>query len=643
MSDDTSHAGTIMSYIEYSRMPKPLLKAFWANFLGDSKDWFKISIIFFIFLNTVIRFAAGKEPAAVALLVEFIYCLVMSLQCYPLQSGGLLVVHAVAIGLTDTKHVLEEIEINLNVFLLLIFMVSCIHFLKSVLLFIFTQLLLRVEGKRTLAIIFLLTAALMSAFLDALTVSAVVVSVCQGLLGVYYHVVKHRNLPRINYDRRKVEYNVRPKIRRKVTKEKLSPEQVEKMLDDGVDPREHDMRGSREESFITDFEEFMGERSGSQTRQSLTRRPGEEKGETLRRSVQKQSTSGSGGPLDNFKMPKLVKVMSDKIEQPKIDAEGEDLTEEHKALDYQMGRFRAFLRSLLMHAAVGTALGGLVTKVGEPQNLIVADVVGWDFITFIEKMLPIWAPCIPIGIVITYLVETYPHCGYGTRMPDGCREILKTFSASEYGKMETREFANLSIQVVGSVLLVLGLVFQVAEVGLVGLMVIIIITSFNGIIVEHEIAEAFEDAMPFVSLIVVFFGVVAVLNDQGVFTPVIDAVLALDDDVQLPVLFLANGALSMVSDNVFVATIFIDQIDQAVEAVNSTISREQYDRLAISVLSGTNIPSMATPNGQAAFLFILTSNLAPIVGLSYRKMTLMALPYTLCLSVSGILAVAFFV
>lgn len=578
-----------------------------------------------------------------------------------------------AIGLTDTKHVLEEVEFNLNVFLLLIFMVSCIHFLKSVLLFIFTQLLLRVEGKRvssntpchlhtsptsrtacssslpqTLAVIFLLTAALMSAFLDALTVSAVVVSVCQGLLGVYYHVVKHRNLPRINYDRRKLEYRVRPKIRRKVTKEKLSPQQVEKMLDDGVDPREHEFRSSREESFISDFEDFMGERSGSQTqhsirspnsRQSLTR-PGE-KGDTLRRSVQKQSTSGSGGPLDTFKMPKLEKVMSDKIEQPKIDAHGEELTEEHKALDYQMGRFRAFLRSLLMHAAVGTALGGLVTKVGEPQNLIVADVVGWDFITFIIKMLPIWAPCIPIGIVITVLVETYPHCGYGTRMPDPCRDILKSFAFSEYGKMETREFANLTIQVLGSIILVLGLVFQVAEVGLVGLMVIIIITSFNGIIVEHEIAEAFEDAMPFVSLIVVFFGVVAVLNDNKVFTPVIDAVLSLDDDVQPPVLFLANGALSMVSDNVFVATIFIDQINDAFEAVNSTISREQYDRLAVSVLSGTNIPSMATPNGQAAFLFILTSNLAPIVGLSYRKMTLMALPYTLCLTVSGILAVSF--
>jgi len=33
--------------------------------------------------------------------------------------------------------------------------------------------------------------------------------------------------------------------------------------------------------------------------------------------------------------------------------------------------FRAFLRSLLMHAAVCTALGGVAILVGEPQNLLI--------------------------------------------------------------------------------------------------------------------------------------------------------------------------------------------------------------------------------------------------------------------------------
>jgi len=35
--------------------------------------------------------------------------------------------------------------------------------------------------------------------------------------------------------------------------------------------------------------------------------------------------------------------------------------------------FRAFLRSLIMHGAVGTALGGVTTVVGEPQNLLIAE------------------------------------------------------------------------------------------------------------------------------------------------------------------------------------------------------------------------------------------------------------------------------
>ncbi|MEC8485138.1 MAG: sodium/proton antiporter, partial [Pseudomonadota bacterium] len=46
-------------------------------------------------------------------------------------------------------------------------------------------------------------------------------------------------------------------------------------------------------------------------------------------------------------------------------------------------------------------------------------------------------------------------------------------------------------------------------------------------------------------------------------------------------------------------------------------------------------PSVATPNGQAAFLFLLTSAIAPLLRLSYGKMVWMALPYTIVLSIVG--------
>ena len=39
-----------------------------------------------------------------------------------------------------------------------------------------------------------------------------------------------------------------------------------------------------------------------------------------------------------------------------------------------------------------------------------------------------------------------------------------------------------------------------------------------------------------------------------------------------------------------------------------------------AIIAGTNLPSMFTPNGQAALLFILTSSIAPLIHLSYRKM-----------------------
>ena len=70
-----------------------------------------------------------------------------------------------------------------------------------------------------------------------------------------------------------------------------------------------------------------------------------------------------------------------------------------------------------------------------------------------------------------------------------------------------------------------------------------------------------------------------------------------------------------------------------------SIDRDQFDVLAIAINTGTNLPSVATPNGQAAFLFLLTSALAPLIRLSYLKMLWMALPYTIVLSSVGMIAI----
>jgi NhaB family Na+:H+ antiporter len=63
--------------------------------------------------------------------------------------------------------------------------------------------------------------------------------------------------------------------------------------------------------------------------------------------------------------------------------------------------------------------------------------------------------------------------------------------------------------------------------------------------------------------------------------------------------------------------------------------RRSFDQLAVAINTGTNMPSVATPNGQAAFLFLLTSALAPLIRLSYGRMVIMALPYTLVLGGVG--------
>jgi NhaB family Na+:H+ antiporter len=122
---------------------------------------------------------------------------------------------------------------------------------------------------------------------------------------------------------------------------------------------------------------------------------------------------------------------------------------------------------------------------------------------------------------------------------------------------------------------------------------------------------------------------------------VIAYVLSLPEEAQPGMFYIANGLLSAISDNVFVATVYIGEVKQAF--TNGVISREQFDALAVAINTGTNIPSVATPNGQAAFLFLLTSSIAPLINLSYMRMVTMALPYTITMGITGYIAVIYMI
>ena len=52
-----------------------------------------------------------------------------------------------------------------------------------------------------------------------------------------------------------------------------------------------------------------------------------------------------------------------------------------------------------------------------------------------------------------------------------------------------------------------------------------------------------------------------------------------------------------------------------------------------------SLPSIATPNGQPSFLFILTASIAPLLDLSYGSMMYMTLPYTVTMTAAGLFGV----
>lgn len=490
--------------------------AIYTNFLGQSPNWYKLTIIAFLFLNPLV-FINQPYIAGWLLVIEFIFTLAMALKCYPLQPGGLLALQAIAMGMTSTEKVMHEVSVNIEVILLLVFMVAGIHFVKDLLLFVFTKLLIRVRSKVGISLAFTFMAAFLSAFLDALTVVAVIIAVGVGFYAIYHKISSGKGF---------------------------------------IDPHDHNADHEVAELSRADLDAFRG-----------------------------------------------------------------------------------FLRNLLMHAGVGTALGGVSTMVGEPQNLIIAAAVGWDFAEFALRMASITVPVLIFGLLTTVVVEKLGIFDFGVKLPPAVQDVLIAYDNYQSAKMMTTDIAKLWVQGVIAVLLILCLSLHIASVGLIGLMVIILATTFCGVTDEHAIGHAFKEALPFTALLVVFFAVVAVIIDQHLFTPVIAWVLTFDGQLQLAVLFLANGMLSMVSDNVFVGTVYINEVKGAWEA--GKISREQFELLAIAINSGTNLPSVATPNGQAAFLFLLTSALAPLIRLSYAKMVWMAIPYTIVLTIVGLTSTVF--
>jgi len=494
-------------------------------FLGDSPDWYKNTIIAFLIINPMTLLIlntmglSGNFIVGWMILLEFIFTLALALKCYPLQPGGLIAIQALFLGLTNSYSLLHEIEHNLEVILLLVFMVAGIYFMKNLMLTIFTKLLLTIESKVKLSLMFCFVSAFLSAFLDALTVTAVLIAVAVGFYRIFH------------------------------------------LANSGL-------------AFSTSDHDY-----------------------------QNDSTLSEAGIED-------------------------------------LENFKAFLRDLIMHGVVGTALGGVCTIVGEPQNLLIANVAGWEFIEFMIKMAPITVPVFIAGMITCFAIEKLHLCGFGNQLPLRVKDMFHEYNTYEISQRTDKNKLELYIEILVGIFLMIALALHLAAVGIIGLGVIILLTSLKGITHEHDLGDAFKEALPFTALLVVFFGVVSVIADQQLFTPIITYVLAQEASNQAPIFFVANGVLSAISDNVFVATIYINEIKDALDM--NIISRDQFDKLAIAINTGTNIPSIATPNGQAAFLFLLTSSLAPLINLSYMRMVVMALPYTIVLSIVGFISVVTF-
>ena len=157
-------------------------------FLGNSPRWYKSIMLVFLVFNIFSYYILGPTITAWIFIAEFIFTLAMALKCYPLQSGGLLAIEILALRLTTPENAYHEVDQNLEVVLLLVFMVAGIYFMKPLLMYIFSKVFTKIKSKLILSLLFVFISAVLSAFLDALTVTAVLISVAVGFYGVYHKI-----------------------------------------------------------------------------------------------------------------------------------------------------------------------------------------------------------------------------------------------------------------------------------------------------------------------------------------------------------------------------------------------------------------------------------------------------------------------
>ena len=152
---------------------------------------------------------------------------------------------------------------------------------------------------------------------------------------------------------------------------------------------------------------------------------------------------------------------------------------------------------------------------------------------FFVRMMPVTMPVLVAGLLTVILLEATGWFGYGEKLPAEVRSILEDVASEHDRERSYRQKAALIVQGLVAMFLILALAFHLAEVGIIGLTVIVLLTAFNGIIDEHQIGKSFEEGLPFTALLLVFFAIVAVIHEQHLFNPVINYVLAMDESVQL--------------------------------------------------------------------------------------------------------------
>ena len=120
----------------------------------------------------------------------------------------------------------------------------------------------------------------------------------------------------------------------------------------------------------------------------------------------------------------------------------------------------------------------------------IATKAGWEFNEFFLRMAPVTIPVLICGLITCFFIERFNLATYGENLPESLRLKIIEDADAKALKRTNLQTLHLKIEAILGLCLIAALGLHLAPVGVIGLFLLVGLTSMKGIISEHYLGAS---------------------------------------------------------------------------------------------------------------------------------------------------------